>query len=84
MIYFCEICCICYYLSYYRICRLKLFSFFGCFEYMNICIYLCDNCNVMRCDDCILMNGKCFDYKIIRLLKYVLKEKVINLNCKDY
>lgn len=76
MIYFCDKCWIIYYFIYYIICRLKLFSFFGCFEYIKICSYFCDNCKIMRCSDCILINGKCFGYKIIILLNYVLKEKV--------
>lgn len=84
MIYICETCCTRYHPSHHRICRSKPFSFFGCSEHMNICIYFCDNCNAMRCDDCILMNGKCSDHKLTRLLKYVLKEKVTNSNCKDY
>lgn len=80
MIFFCDKCWIRYHPSYHKICRSKPFSFFGCSEHINICSYFCDNCKAMRCDDCILMNGKCSEHKITRLLKYVSKEKVRNSN----
>lgn len=77
LIYFCDRCWIRYHPSDHTICRSKPFGFFGCTEHINLCSYFCEDCKSMRCDDCVLMNGKCSEHKITKLLKYVSKEKEV-------
>lgn len=80
MEFFCDFCLVLYYFKGYIICKDVLFSQFVCVKYKIVYCYFCDQCKMMRCDECLVLEMFCFEYvsSFYKLEDYMVFEKVSN------